>query len=101
MCVSQRESVVSRDGDVAGNSSASAARSQQLEPPLHGPRLSPPSYSPSISLPAPHFHLQPSASRHPSHREGGQRALQVTVLELDFEAVATVNFIQTVSSLLP
>lgn len=50
VCVTERESGVSGDGDVAGNASATVARPRQPQPPLHRPRLSPPSDSPSISL---------------------------------------------------
>lgn len=61
VCVSN----ISRDGDVAGNASVTAARSRQPEPPLHRPRLSPPSYSPSVSLctplPVSIFSLPPSS----------------------------------------
>lgn len=56
----ERESGNSRDGDVAGNASATVTGPQQPEPPLHCPRLSPPSYSPSISLSSPHLHSPPS-----------------------------------------
>jgi len=77
VCVSHRDSDISRDGDVAGNASATVARSQQPEPPLHGSRLSPPFFSPSISLSAPHLHSVPSASCHSSHwdkdKEGCKR----------------------------
>lgn len=61
VCVTEGESSISRDGDVAGNASATVARPRQPEPPLHRPRLSPPSYSPSISLCSPHLQSPPSS----------------------------------------
>lgn len=59
VCVSEWESALSRDGDVAGNASASDGRPGQPEPPLHCLCLSPPYESPSISLCSPILHPQP------------------------------------------
>lgn len=79
VCARQRESSVSRDGDVAGNTSATVARSRQPEPPLHRPRLSPPSRSPSISA----AHLHSTASQPLSHSlPQRQRKRQLTVVWL-------------------
>lgn len=74
VCVTERESGVSGDGDVAGNASATVARPRQPQPPLHRPRLSPPPDSPSISLspcsspPPPFSTLGPPSALHPPPR---------------------------------
>lgn len=74
VCVTERESGVSGDGDVAGNASATVARPRQPQPPLHRPRLSPPPDSPSISLspcsspPPPFSTLGPPSVLHPPPR---------------------------------
>lgn len=71
VCVTERESGVSGDGDVAGNASATVARPRQPQPPLHRPRLSPPSSSPSISLRVhPHRLRSPPSALPPSPPRG-------------------------------